>query len=325
MYVNRICSLFEANETIKHSKQISNTDPDKMFDISGNLNLKLKKSIEELKSEFKRNHQTLIDQIKKLNDIADEVESVHKNTTVGSLVGSSIGAVGGITALAGLAFAPFTLGASLALTAAGAAAGVAGGVIGATSNITNMIKQKNLRETIEKIINDFQNTVKPMRKLLSKITEDIELINLTLNKLEIQRAERGVLDVLKIVKVANVAEIGQICAEAAKEIRVFVKAVKAVRGPAQAAKAVHGSAEAAKAIRTSAAITGGVSALFLALDVYCIVQDSAELSEMNQSADKRKAEDIKSETLTFILHMRETAAQFEKIVDKIKDTIDTFF
>ncbi|ROL43510.1 Apolipoprotein L3 [Anabarilius grahami] len=290
-----------------------------------NLNLELKRSIEELKSEFGRNHQTLIGQIKKLNDITDEVESVHKNTTVGSLVGSSIEAVGGIASIAGLVLAPFTLGASLALTGVGAVTGVAGGVTGATSNITNAIKQKNLRETIEKIINDIQNTVKPMRKLLGKITEDIELVKKTLNKLEIQRAERGVLDVLKIAKVANVADIGKTCAEAAKEIRVYVKAVKAMRGSAQAAKAVRGSAQAAKAIRMDVVFAGGVSALFLALDVYSIVKDATELFEMNQSADKRKAEDIKSETLTFILHMRETAAQFEKIVDKIKDTIDTFF
>lgn len=289
------------------------------------MNLKFKRSIEELKSEYDRNHHTLIDQIKELNDTTDELESMHKNYTVGSLVGSSIGAAGGIASIAGVCLAPFTLGASLALTGVGVVAGVAGGLTGATSNITNVIKQNNLRETIEKIIDDFQNTVKPMIELLNKITEDNELVKKTLNKLEIQRALRGAADVINIVKVANVADIGKTCAEAAKEIRVYVKAVEAMRGSAKAAKAVRATAGSAKAIRMDAAFAGRVSALFLALDVYYIVQDSAELSEMNQSADKRKEEEIKSKTLKFILQMRETAAQFKKIVDKIKDIIDTYF
>ncbi|KAK9971330.1 hypothetical protein ABG768_024703 [Culter alburnus] len=278
----------------------------------------MKISIEELKSEYDRNHQTLNRIIKELNDLTDEVESVHKNSTVGSLVGSSIGAAGGIAALAGLAFSPFTFGASLALTGAGAVAGVAGGVTGAASNITNVIKQKNLRETIEKIINDFQNTVKPMIELLSEInndTEDIDLMEQTSNKHICQRAARSAVEVIKIVKVYEVAEKGKTCAGAAKAIRAHVKA----------AKVVHATAETAKAIRKTAAITGGVSALFLALDVYCIVQDSAELSEMNQPADKRKTEEIKSVTLKFILHTRETAARFKNIVDQIEDTIDRYF
>ncbi|XDV19387.1 hypothetical protein PO909_024870, partial [Leuciscus waleckii] len=142
-----------------------------------NLELDLKGSIEELKSEFNRNHQTLLDKIKELDDAADELESVHKNSTVGSLVGSSVGAAGGIAAIAGLCLAPFTLGASLALTGVGAAFGVAGGVTGAASNITNMVKQKTLREKIEKIINELQTTIKPMGKLLNKIHKITEALN----------------------------------------------------------------------------------------------------------------------------------------------------
>ncbi|XP_048011680.1 apolipoprotein L3-like isoform X1 [Megalobrama amblycephala] len=243
---------------------------------------------------------------------------MHKNTTVGSLVGSSIGAAGGIAALAGLALAPFTLGASLVVTGVGAAVGAAGGVTGGASNITNTIKQKNLRETIEKIVNDFLNTINPMFELLNKIgaiTENIKLLKETLKQHEFQKAAKGAADILRI---ASVAQIGKMCAEAAKEIRMYVRTVRALRVPAQAARAT------ASSLRTTAAFTGALSALFLALDVYSIFQDSTELSEMNQPADERKAEEIKSETLKFILQMRETAAQFQKIVDRIKDAIDTF-
>uniref|UniRef100_A0A672L1J0 Uncharacterized protein n=1 Tax=Sinocyclocheilus grahami TaxID=75366 RepID=A0A672L1J0_SINGR len=245
----------------------------------------LKRSTEKLKSKFDRNDQTLNCQIRKLRNTTDELESLHKNTTVGSLVGSPIGAVGGITSIAGLCLAPFTLGASLALTGAGAAIGAAGGVTG--------------------------------------ITENIKSEEQTLNKLEIQRGARGAADILKIAKVADVAKIGKMCAEAAKEIRVYVKAVNVIRGPAQAARAVRATAGTAKSIRMTAAATGALSALFLAVDVYCIVQDSTELSEINQPAEKRKAKDINSDTLMFIHQMRETAAAFQEILGKMKHAIDS--
>ncbi|XP_077083334.1 uncharacterized protein LOC143736519 [Siphateles boraxobius] len=290
-----------------------------------NLNLELKRNIEELKSEFDRNHQTFTDKVKELDDATDHLEAVHRNTTVGSLVGSSIGAAGGVATIAGLCLAPFTLGASLALTV-GAVAGVTGGVTGGASNITNTVKQKTLRQNIEKIINDFKATIKPMVKLMEtiyNITEDIELEK-TLNKLDIQRSARGAVDMLKMAGGAAVADIGITCAEAAKEIRVYVKAVKAARGSASAARAVRATAETAKSLRTTAAFAGAFSAGFLVLDVYCIVQDSKELSEMNQPAGKRKEEEISSETLKFILQTKEASDQFKKIVKKIEDTLDTY-
>ncbi|KAK9978939.1 hypothetical protein ABG768_020675 [Culter alburnus] len=292
------------------------------------MTTELKRSIAELKSEFNRNHQTLTKLIKDLNDITDELESMHKNTTTGSLVGSSIGAAGGIASIAGLALAPFTFGASLVLTGVGAAAGVAGGVTGGASNITNAIKQKNLRETIEKIINDFLSTINPMFELLNKIgniTMKIEFLKKTLKQHEFQRAARGTEDILRI------ASLGEKCADAATEILANIKAVNAMRATAQASKTVRATAQASKTVRaTSQAsksiriFTGALSVVSLACDVYSIVQDSTELSEMNQPAHKRKAEEIRSETLKFILQVKETAAQFKISVDVIKYTIDTF-
>ncbi|XP_056124472.1 apolipoprotein L6-like [Rhinichthys klamathensis goyatoka] len=279
--------------------------------------LELKRSIEELKSEFNRNHQTLTKQIKALNDSTDELESMHKNTMKGSLVGSSIGAAGGVTALVGLALAPFTFGGSLALTAAGAVAGVAGGVTGGASNITDAIKQKSLRETIEKIINDFQSTINPMIELLSNIhniTEKKGFQKETLTQNEFLRAARGLGDILHIAHVADVAKFAKMCAEVAKEIRVSVKGVSALRATAQTLKP----------LRMTAALTGALSVVSLAFDVYSIVQDSTELSEMNQSAHKRNAEEIKSETLRFIHRVKEIAAQFKICVDIIKHTIRHF-
>uniref|UniRef100_A0A672LCJ9 Uncharacterized protein n=1 Tax=Sinocyclocheilus grahami TaxID=75366 RepID=A0A672LCJ9_SINGR len=258
-----------------------------MQDLSGKTKTfyELKRSIEELNSEFERNDQTLTNLIKELNAITDELGSVHKNTTMGSLAGTVMGAAGGITTLAGLALSPFTSGASLALTAVGVAAGVAGGVTGATFSITNMIKQKNLRQTIEKIINDFQNTINPMIQLLSAISNSTEAIEQLEKQMFKQQegaeAVRGAAHLLKIAYVAEVAQIGKACAEAAK--------------------AFHA---AAKTVHMAVAITGALSALFLALDVVGIVQDFTEISEMKQPADERKLASSAAEVYSLLVTPR---------------------
>ncbi|RXN21126.1 apolipo L3-like protein [Labeo rohita] len=73
-----------------------------------------------------------------------------------------MGAAGGIASIVGLALAPVTLGVSLTLTAIGGVVGVAGGATGTICNIINDTQQKHLRETIEKITSDFQNTINAM-------------------------------------------------------------------------------------------------------------------------------------------------------------------
>ncbi|RXN32355.1 apolipo L3-like protein [Labeo rohita] len=139
---------------------------------------------------------------------------MHKKTTEGSLTGAALGAAGGITSTAGLCLAPFTFGASLALTGVGAAAGIVGGATIATCTITNMIKQKNLRETIEKIINDAQNTIKSMIEQLSKISDNIEeteQLEETMNQEGVKTA-RGATDISELKH-----EIGKVSALADKE------------------------------------------------------------------------------------------------------------
>lgn len=154
------------------------------------LNDELQRNIKELNSEYDKNHSTLISKIQELNGITDDLEAMHKATTVGSLVGSSVGAAGGVTALVGLGLAFFTFGISLAVSAVGVAVGVAGGITGAASNITNMIQQNKLRETIKKIIEDFQKTIQPMVEHLNKISKTVE---------ELQEAEQAFTVVNKAI------------------------------------------------------------------------------------------------------------------------------
>uniref|UniRef100_A0A671KNS4 Uncharacterized protein n=1 Tax=Sinocyclocheilus anshuiensis TaxID=1608454 RepID=A0A671KNS4_9TELE len=172
------------------------------------LSDELQQSIEKLNSGFNRNHKTLTDQIKNLKDIIKELESMHKKTTKGSLLGASIGAAGGI-ALLGIALAPFTFGASIAITGA---AGVTAMGVG----------------TIEKIINDFQSTIDPMIEHLNTISETIENLQKVENMYSLQnkailtsvKALKTASSISKLLFVLRTTKIGKVFARAAKTLQV---------------------------------------------------------------------------------------------------------
>ncbi len=310
--------------------------------------------------DFDSKHQSLTGQIKKLTTITDELESMHKNTTVGSLTGATMGAAGGITSIVGLALAPFTLGVSLGLTAVGGVLGVAGGATGTICNYRNNTEQKRLRENIEKITSDFQNTINAMLEILSTInnsTEDIQqLVQQDMNYYIPARMMQGGADKVRGVsailglpkaKIPQKSEAAkqfdgavfltkaavssfQSCSGAVKKssdtvknLHLTSKVAKTMRLSSEKIRIVSVSAKTAKAVRSAAAVSGVISALFVVVDVYSIVQNSMEISEINQSAAKRNPKNIKSEALKFIHQMRETAAHFQKTLNEIKDARDT--
>ncbi|XP_029353109.1 serine/threonine-protein kinase Nek3-like [Echeneis naucrates] len=84
----------------------------------------------------------------KLREVADSLERVHQGTTIGSLTGGVIGAVGGITSIMGLILTPFTFGASLIVTGVGVGVGALGGLTAGASNVRNMVNQASDRKAV---------------------------------------------------------------------------------------------------------------------------------------------------------------------------------
>lgn len=163
-----------------------------------------------------------------------------------------MGAVGGIASIAGLFMAPVTVVASLALAAAGAALSIAGGAKSAKNNITNMNQQKKLRQTIEKITSDFQNTVNPMIQLLSTIHSILQEIEQLEKKIFMKqdgvKKGRGLFDAF-ISELR--AHIEKILAEIAKAIRVFSNFVKVVKAVYVSVQAIEALCDAANVARLS--------------------------------------------------------------------------
>lgn len=89
-----------------------------------------------------------------------------------------MGIVGGVTTIAGLALAPFTLGNSVAVAAVGSAVALGGGVSNGVSNFMKMHDQKKLKENTKTRLELFQKKITPMTDILKVICEHIYKIQI---------------------------------------------------------------------------------------------------------------------------------------------------
>uniref|UniRef100_A0A3B4TGU3 Uncharacterized protein n=1 Tax=Seriola dumerili TaxID=41447 RepID=A0A3B4TGU3_SERDU len=84
-------------------------------------------------TEFGKRQIKIQQLLKKLKDIAIRLDKVNKGIKIAYVAGSSVGAIGSVLSIVGLALSPLTLGASLPLTMAGLGMGIACGVSSAVT------------------------------------------------------------------------------------------------------------------------------------------------------------------------------------------------
>ncbi|RXN18151.1 serine threonine- kinase Nek5-like isoform X1 [Labeo rohita] len=278
--------------------------------------------------------KTLYRILEELRTLADDLERVHFNTTVGSLAGGVIGLAGGITSLVGLVLSPFTLGASLIVTGVGIGTAVAGGVTAGASNITDIVNQNTNRNKIKMLIKEFQEKITSTVCCIQNIQIAIETLERQFSisndsfsnaqpganaGARLGRGLGGIPEILRVIEVVNVGKF---------------------------------AAQAARAIRVAEAATGVLSALFVAVDVFFVFLDSREIHNIRQDYAQREsqatssqtaestdqtsnnsdttnllpsytqqAEELKSETMKFVAKIKETTEELHKIVDTLRDTV----
>ncbi|ROI48889.1 Apolipoprotein L3 [Anabarilius grahami] len=259
--------------------------------------------IKHLYEKSKQTIEELYETLDALRKLADDLERVHYNTTVGSLTGGVVGLAGGITSVVGAILAPFTLGASLIVTGVGIGVAVAGGVTAGVSNITNMVNQRANRQRIKMIITEFQEKITSTSCCIQNISAGVESLqrefstsngsfsNAQSGANSGARLGRGLGGISELVRLIEVANVGKVAAQAARAVRV---------------------AEAA---------TGVLSALFVAVDVFFVILDSREIHNIRKARGLRerrqtREEELKSETMKFVKKIRETA-------DELQTTLDT--
>ncbi|KAJ8245241.1 hypothetical protein COCON_G00235510 [Conger conger] len=197
--------------------------------------------------------------LKELNEVANIFESVLKGTTVGSLTGSVVGAAGGITTIVGLCLTPVTLGASLIVSGVGIGISAAGAATGAASNITNMVKERENRRTIENIIRELEVKIQILVTCFQHIESGFQSLENS-RSFYLNPATRTLRSLGGLAKISS--------------------AVQMFRAAAQAVKIG----------RAAQVVTGVFAGLFLAVDIFFIVDDSMAIHAMRQGGSTTSGE-----------------------------------
>ena len=125
--------------------------------------------------EFPQVKQELKENIKKLRELTDNVDKVHRDCTISNVVASSTGIASGTLSILGLVLAPFMVGLSLGLSATGIGLGAAAAV---TGNSTMVVEGVNLYSLV-KNAQDVQERAKTasaenMRQKARELEKELE-------------------------------------------------------------------------------------------------------------------------------------------------------
>ena len=105
-----------------------------------------------------------------MRDVADSIESVVRDTGIARTAGGAVGAASGAAVLGGILLAPFTAGASLALTVGG----IVGGVASAATTLTAaIIKDKKVNENATRV-KESLDSLKEKDEVVSKVMEELK-------------------------------------------------------------------------------------------------------------------------------------------------------
>ncbi|XP_052017614.1 apolipoprotein L3-like isoform X7 [Apodemus sylvaticus] len=208
---------------------------------------------EQFLREFPQLKKKLEDHIRKLQDLADHLDQVHKDCTISNVVSTSVGATSGVLGLTGLILAPFTLGASLALSAASVGLGAAASVTSLTTSIVEESISLSDESEASRLVGASMNVFEEILKIMPKIS--IKLYN---TGMEVVDAFRTLKDQIRAIR--TLRSISRPGAEA--------------RNVTSTGRSVQNVLPMTRAARFRA---GGVTSLFLGLDVYNLVNESKDL------------------------------------------------
>nr|ACJ67900.1 apolipoprotein L-I [Papio hamadryas] len=116
--------------------------------------------------EFPRLERELQDKIRRLCDLAGQVQKVHKGATIANAFSSTLGVASGVLTFLGLGLAPFTAGSSLVLLEPVTGLGIAAALTGITSGSVEYAKKRWAQAEAHELVNKSLDTVEEMNEFL---------------------------------------------------------------------------------------------------------------------------------------------------------------
>ncbi|XP_060979958.1 apolipoprotein L3-like [Dama dama] len=221
--------------------------------------------------KFPRVTQQLVELISKLRELADNVDKVHRDCTISNVVTHSTGVLSGALTILGLALAPVTAGASMALSVTGIGLGAASAVTAVSTSIVEHVSRSSAENKASQLMSI---DVKKWKVLLEVLKSNPHII-VTTEKLA--KAEKH------LERNIHAMETGEVNPDSAANANILVSPGR-ISAPAihQVETALKGTASAVtKGARIVGAATAGV---FLLMDVGFLVKESMHLHDGAKTA-----------------------------------------
>ncbi|XP_061921822.1 uncharacterized protein LOC133662133 isoform X2 [Entelurus aequoreus] len=254
---------------------------------------------------FNHRGASLQQRILELVTLADAADNFHKKTVTASIGGGVASVAGSITTITGLILAPFTAGTSLIVTAVGIGIATAGGVASASANITDTVHSKTDRKKVEKMIQDYQEQMNDIKECLEFLQEGMET-------LEEWNFEQYAESISKKHLNQNVKHVMK---EGGRAGKALVINTESLINTVQVLSVAGGAAKAAQAISIT---TGVMSGLFLALDLFFLAKDSAELKKGAKTEFAAKIREVCKDLQRGLLELNRIKEELQKTMDGIE-------
>uniref|UniRef100_A0A8D3ARS2 Apolipoprotein L domain-containing protein 1 n=1 Tax=Scophthalmus maximus TaxID=52904 RepID=A0A8D3ARS2_SCOMX len=145
-------------------------DESKSFSVLAD---KVHRGLRVFNKAFTERAEVLWQSIITLHAIADDIRDFHQKAKIAGITGGTTTAVGGVTAIAGLALAPFTFGASLVVTAVGVGVATAGGIASASAAISDNVNNMHDRKKVETVLREYEGHLLHIGKILHFVDQGV--------------------------------------------------------------------------------------------------------------------------------------------------------
>ncbi|XP_061568009.1 uncharacterized protein LOC133422125 isoform X2 [Cololabis saira] len=246
-------------------------------------------SCEVFIKEFSERQPRMLQFLNKLEGNAVQLDRMNKGAKISSVAGSSVGAVGGVLSIVGLALIPVTAGVSLALTMTGVGMGVTSGVNSIVTTATefgvNLKQQKEANEVLQSFMDD----VTKLQDCLEEVTRQTSKLELAkfVGKMvcKVGAVGKGIdalvdgVSAFKLLKSEDlVSSAGKVVAQEGKALRNVPRVASDIPDVGQAA--AKGSLAATKSARPIFIVA---NAFFLGMDIFFICKDGVSLAKGSET------------------------------------------
>ncbi|CAJ1076396.1 uncharacterized protein LOC121503640 [Xyrichtys novacula] len=282
----------EVQRMLYHINQLDDIRMNQHFRL---VYLFLDKSCSSFLDEFNNRRSQMLQCLDELEESAVQLDRMNKGAKISSVVGSSVGAVGGVLSIIGLALIPVTAGVSLGLTMTGVGLSITSGVNSAVTTATeigvNSTQQKRAGEVFQRFMEDMQSLQDCLDKASSQTVTNLEACPLGAavavgkvvgNAGAVARGIDSLVDAASAVKLLKSEEVivsaGKVVAQEGKALRNVPRVAADIPDIGQAA--VKGPLALSKSARAGLI---GLNAFFLGMDVFFICKDSISLSKGSET------------------------------------------